>query len=62
LTREKNSTIIALKISFMNPNHYTVIMAGGVGTRFWPMSKTNRPKQFIDILGVGKTLIRFRQI
>lgn len=42
----------------MNPNHYTVIMAGGVGTRFWPMSKTNRPKQFIDILGVGKTLIR----
>jgi len=42
----------------MNPNHYTVIMAGGVGTRFWPMSKSNRPKQFIDILGVGKTLIR----
>jgi mannose-1-phosphate guanylyltransferase len=42
----------------MNPNHYTVIMAGGVGTRFWPMSKTNRPKQFIDVLGVGKTLIR----
>ncbi len=42
----------------MNPNHYTVIMAGGVGTRFWPMSKTSRPKQFIDILGVGKTLIR----
>ena len=42
----------------MNSNHYTVIMAGGVGARFWPMSKTNRPKQFIDILGVGKTLIR----
>ena len=33
-------------------------MAGGVGARFWPMSKTSRPKQFIDILGVGKTLIR----
>lgn len=33
-------------------------MAGGVGTRFWPMSKTSRPKQFIDVLGVGKTLIR----
>ncbi len=33
-------------------------MAGGVGARFWPMSKTSRPKQFIDILGVGKTLIQ----
>jgi len=42
-------------------------MAGGVGTRFWPMSRTTKPKQFIDILGVGKTLIqltfeRFRKI
>ncbi len=33
-------------------------MAGGVGTRFWPMSKTSRPKQFIDVLGIGKTLIQ----
>lgn len=33
-------------------------MAGGVGTRFWPMSKTSKPKQFIDVLGTGKTLIR----
>jgi len=33
-------------------------MAGGVGTRFWPMSRTSKPKQFIDILGVGKTLIQ----
>lgn len=33
-------------------------MAGGVGTRFWPMSKVSRPKQFIDVLGIGKTLIR----
>jgi len=33
-------------------------MAGGVGTRFWPMSKVSRPKQFIDVLGTGKTLIR----
>jgi mannose-1-phosphate guanylyltransferase len=39
-------------------NNYCVIMAGGVGTRFWPMSKTSKPKQFIDVLGVGKTLIR----
>ena len=41
-----------------NKNNYCVIMAGGVGARFWPMSKTSKPKQFIDILGVGKTLIR----
>lgn len=33
-------------------------MAGGVGERFWPMSKVSRPKQFIDILGTGKTLIQ----
>jgi mannose-1-phosphate guanylyltransferase len=42
-------------------------MAGGVGARFWPMSKTARPKQFIDILGTGETLIqttfnRFKKI
>ena len=41
----------------MNHN-YCIIMAGGVGTRFWPMSRTLRPKQFIDILGTGKTLIQ----
>ena len=33
-------------------------MAGGVGTRFWPMSTTSNPKQFLDILGTGKTLIQ----
>lgn len=42
----------------MNPNHYVAIMAGGIGSRFWPMSRTNHPKQFLDILGTGKTLIR----
>jgi mannose-1-phosphate guanylyltransferase len=42
----------------MNNNNYCVIMAGGVGSRFWPMSRTSRPKQFIDILGTGKTLIQ----
>lgn len=41
----------------MNHNHL-VIMAGGVGSRFWPMSTTERPKQFIDVLGVGRTLIQ----
>jgi len=39
-------------------NNYCVIMAGGIGSRFWPMSKTDRPKQFIDVLGVGKSLIQ----
>jgi len=41
-----------------NPNNYCVIMAGGIGTRFWPMSRVTRPKQFIDILGIGKTLMQ----
>jgi len=42
----------------MNTNNYCVIMAGGVGARFWPLSKNDRPKQFLDILGTGKTLIQ----
>jgi len=51
----------------MNSNHYCIIMAGGIGVRFWPISRTNAPKQFIDILGTGETLIqqtvkRFRKI
>jgi len=39
-------------------NQYCIIMAGGVGTRFWPMSTTGHPKQFLDILGTGRTLIQ----
>lgn len=39
-------------------NTYVAIMAGGVGSRFWPASRDARPKQFLDILGVGKSLIR----
>src|SRR3712207_7324853 len=39
-------------------NNHLVIMAGGVGSRFWPMSTSDRPKQFIDILGVGKSLLQ----
>ena len=42
----------------MDKNHYCVIMAGGIGSRFWPLSKTERPKQFLDILGVGRTLLQ----
>lgn len=48
-------------------NRYCVIMAGGIGSRFWPMSRNSHPKQFIDILGTGQTLIqqtfdRFKKI
>ena len=39
-------------------NRYCVIMAGGIGSRFWPLSKNDRPKQFLDILGTGKTFLR----
>ena len=39
-------------------NCYCVIMAGGTGTRFWPISRSAKPKQFLDIPGMGKTLIR----
>ena len=42
----------------MNKNNYAVIMAGGIGSRFWPMSKSSFPKQFLDILGTGETLIQ----
>lgn len=39
-------------------NNHVVIMAGGVGSRFWPLSTPEYPKQFIDILGCGRTLIQ----
>ena len=42
----------------MKKHHYVAIMAGGIGTRFWPMSRTAHPKQFLDVLGTGKTLIQ----
>ena len=42
----------------MNENNYVAIMAGGIGSRFWPMSRTNYPKQFLDILNTGKTLLQ----
>lgn len=40
------------------PNTFAVIMAGGIGSRFWPMSRSEEPKQFLDILGTGRSLIR----
>lgn len=48
-------------------NTYCVIMAGGIGSRFWPLSKSRMPKQFLDIMGTGRTFIqqtydRFKKI
>ena len=42
----------------INCNTYVIIMAGGVGSRFWPMSTPDYPKQFIDVMGVGRSLIQ----
>lgn len=42
----------------MGKNRYCVIMAGGVGSRFWPFSRADRPKQFLDLFGMGRSLLR----
>ncbi|MCH7413593.1 mannose-1-phosphate guanylyltransferase [Belliella sp. R4-6] len=42
----------------MQEKPYIVIMAGGIGSRFWPYSRNNKPKQFLDILGTGRTLLQ----
>lgn len=42
----------------MNKHNYAAILAGGLGTRFWPKSRASHPKQFLDILGTGETLIQ----
>ncbi len=42
----------------INPHRYCVIMCGGIGSRFWPYSRTDHPKQFIDFLGTGRTLLQ----
>lgn len=42
----------------VSENVYCVIMAGGIGSRFWPLSRSSKPKQFLDILGTGKSLIQ----
>ena len=51
----------------MNKNQYCIIMAGGIGSRFWPLSRNAMPKQFLDILGLGKSFLqltyeRFKRI
>ncbi len=42
----------------MQDRPYIVIMAGGIGSRFWPYSRNSRPKQFLDILGIGRSLLQ----
>jgi len=42
----------------MNNHQYVAIMAGGIGSRFWPMSRNRLPKQFLDVLGTGQTLLQ----
>ena len=42
----------------MNQNLFLVIMAGGTGTRFWPYSRNEKPKQFLDVLGTGRSLLQ----
>ena len=42
----------------MKENNFAVLMAGGVGSRFWPVSTAVKPKQFRDLLGKGETLIQ----
>jgi mannose-1-phosphate guanylyltransferase len=42
----------------MDNNTYVVIMAGGIGSRFWPFSRTNYPKQFHDVLGIGESMLQ----
>ena len=41
-----------------NQNNYCVIMAGGIGSRFWPFSREDRPKQFLDFFGTGRSLLQ----
>ncbi len=42
----------------MNKNQYCVILAGGVGSRFWPFSRADRPKQFLDLFGMNRSLLQ----
>ena len=39
-------------------DNYCVIMAGGIGSRFWPYSRNHRPKQFLDFFGTGRSLLQ----
>ena len=43
----------------LNNHFYCIIMAGGIGSRFWPISRTAKPKQFLDFTAEGKSFLRF---
>ena len=67
----QNILYLCAQIDFLymkeNQNNYCVIMAGGVGSRFWPFSRESKPKQFLDFFGTGRSLLqmtvdRFRPI
>ena len=45
-------------MTFDKHNCYCIIMAGGIGSRFWPLSREEKPKQFVDALGIGRTFIQ----
>lgn len=51
--------IAVINLEQMNKHHYVAIMAGGIGSRFWPSSRSSYPKQFLDILNTGKTLVQW---
>src|SRR5690606_37105695 len=42
----------------MEDNPFVVVMAGGIGSRFWPYSRDSYPKQFLDILGTGRSMLQ----
>ena len=42
----------------MEQKNFCVILAGGIGSRLWPMSRHDKPKQFLDLFGVGRTLLQ----
>lgn len=53
-----NFTTNKILDEIMNSNNYCVIMAGGIGSRFWPYSRAKKPKQFLDILSTGRSLLQ----
>jgi len=42
----------------MNEDPFVVIMAGGIGSRFWPYSRDSKPKQFLDVMGTGRSMLQ----
>lgn len=58
MEKQKKEMKSTAKKNTTTADPYALIMAGGIGSRFWPVSKNKHPKQFLDILGTGKSLIR----